>query len=508
MLIRLKSDERGIAMITALMVTFVVAALALMVVQLSMHNVDQSNYDRKRVQSVNASEAGVDYTWNTIEQTAPQSLSFNTTTHLGTYTGTLGTGPGTASFTSSVKYLDANGAQMTTAPSQTVYPTYALITSVGTTNGTVNRTVQSYVKLTPIRQAIQSAVLINGSGTTTFGNNFTINGDQGNDGDVHIEYGNLAISNQPNIYGNVYVSGKNCTTANATTCGTLSVSNNNVIHGNAWSWGTMNLVTNNQSTVLGTAQSSAAGIAGSGVVGGNATAGTTIAAGLHISGSRYPTSPTSQHPPAVSFPNVCWDTVGTSCTGVGTEYTNVDAKNNSTGAATPDGTPDWTIVNYSDCTTAQNALTSTHYTADTVVRINATCNISIGLNKTVTFDKNLVIFTNGGITMANQNNWNGQNNNSLAFIVGYQSGMTTSCSTGNYNIQTGQYSNFNNVYVSFYSPCTITLNNLNSFSGQILGGDVSLSGNFTMTYKPVLLPGLGKIVGFQQDVVYEREIAS
>jgi Tfp pilus assembly protein PilX len=495
MLIRLKRDERGVALITALMVTFVIAALALMVVQLSMHNVDQSNYDRKRVQSVNASEAGVDYTWNTIEQSNPATLAanYNTTTHVGTYTGTLGTGPGTASFTSTVKYYDTNGTLMTTAPTQNVYPANALITSVGTTNGTVNRTVQSYVKLTPIRQAIQSAVLINGSGTTSFGNNFTINGDQGTDADIHIEYGNLSISNQPNIYGNVYVSGTNCTTANATTCGTLSVANNNVIHGNAWSWGSMTLQQNNQSTVLGNAQSSAANIAGSGVIGGNATAATTIASSLHVSGSKYPTSPTSQHPPAVTFPNVCWDTVGTSCNGVSSEYASAG----------------YTIVTYSGataCTDAQNALTSTHYTANTVVRIAATCDITIGNNKTVTFDKNLVVFTNGGVVMQQQNNWNGQNNNTLAFITGYQSGMTTSCSSNSYNITTSNYSNFNNVYVSFYTPCTLTIANLNSFSGQILGGDVNLSGNFTLNYKPVLLPGLGKIVGFQQDVVYEREV--
>ncbi len=490
MLNRLRRDERGIALITALLVTFVVVLLSITVVNLSIHNVEQSGYDRKRVQSVNASEAGVDYVWNKIEQTAPENLSWNATTHAGTYAGSLGTGPGTASFNATVTYFDANQVQMTTQPSQTNPPSYALITSQGTTNGTVVRKVQSYVKLTPIRQAIQSAVLINSG--AAFANNFTINGDQGNDGDVHIENGDLTIQNQPNIYGNVYVSN-----------GSLSIKNNNTIHGNAWAWSTVDV--QNPASILGYARSSNAGITGNGNVGGDATAGTTIAASLKVSGSRYPNSPTTQHPPAVSFPLVCWDTTG-SCTGVRPIYETQDIKNNTTGATEPDGIADWTIKSFTDCASAKTYLETGTIPVDTVVRINAVCNLQIDNNESVNFNGNLVIFTNGSITLSQQNNWNGRNNNTLAFIVNYQTIFPGSCSSA-YNITTSNYSNFNNVYVSFYSPCTVTIQNLNSFSGQILGQTVNLANNFTLNYKPVLLPGVGKIIGFQQDVVYVREVA-
>src|SRR5919198_3580178 len=212
MLTRIKREESGVALITALLVTMIVASLALLVVQLSIHNVGASNYDRKRVQSVNAGEAGVDATWNTLGQTQPQNLPWDAASHTSTFTGTLGTGPGTASYTSTVAYYDANQTQILTQPSQGNVPAYAEITSRGTTNGTVTRTMQSFVKLTAIRSGVQSAVLINSG--ATFSNNFTINGDQGNDGDVHIENGNLSITNLPNIYGSVYVSGTGCTTAN------------------------------------------------------------------------------------------------------------------------------------------------------------------------------------------------------------------------------------------------------------------------------------------------------
>jgi Tfp pilus assembly protein PilX len=487
MLIRIRSDERGVAMITALMITFVVASLALVVINLSIHNVTQSNYDRKRVQSVNAAEAGVDYTWSAIEQTAPDQLPWTPASHSSSFTGTLGTGPGSASFTSTVQYFDSTQTAITTQPSQTNVPAYAEITSVGQTNSTVPRTLQSFVKLTPIRQGIQAAVLINSS--ASFANNFTINGDQGNDGDVHIENGNLTISNQPNIYGSVYVSN-----------GTMTLQNGITVHGNAWSWGSMSV--QNPAAILGYGRSSSSSISSNGSIGGDATAGTTIAASLHVSGSSYPNSPTTAHPPAVSFPLVCWDTAG-SCTGSGNEYT---ADRNPA-----DGQPDYNVVNFSDCVTARTYLVgttaATPISGNTVVRINAVCDLSILNNDKIYFNGNLVIFTNGSITMNNQNNWNGQNNNALAFIVNYQTIFPASCSSS-YNITTSNNSNFNNVYVSFYSPCTITIANQNAFTGQVMGQTVNITNNTTINYKPVQIPGIGKIVGFQQDVVYEREIPS
>jgi hypothetical protein len=445
---------------------------------------------------VNSSEAGVDFVWNKIEQTAPELLSWNGSTKLGTYSGSLDTGPGTASFSATVQYFDSTQTAMTTQPSQTNPPSYALITSQGTTNGSVVRKVQSYVKLSPIRGGVQSAVLINSG--ASFSNNFTINGDQGNDGDVHVENGDLTITNQPNIYGSVYVSN-----------GALSMRNNITVHGNAWAWGNMDL--QNPAAVLGYARSSQSSLTSNGTIGGDATAGTTIAASLQVSGSTYPNSPTTSHPPAVSFPLVCWDATGSCSPGVGAEYQNVDAKNNSTGASGPDGVPDWTIVNFSGltaCALAKIYLTTVTISVDTVVRINTVCNLDIGNNNTINFTKDLVIFTNGSITMTNQTNWNGTTAHKLGFVVNYQSTFPGTCTPGtSYDITTSNNSNFNDAYVSFYSPCTITINNQNAFSGQVLGQTVNITNNATINYKPVLLPGIGKITGFQQDVVYEREVA-
>ena len=52
-------DERGIAMVTALLVSMVLLFLTVAVVALSLHNSTQSALDRKRVQAIDAAEAGI-----------------------------------------------------------------------------------------------------------------------------------------------------------------------------------------------------------------------------------------------------------------------------------------------------------------------------------------------------------------------------------------------------------------------------------------------------------------
>ena len=71
---RLHREESGIAMVVAMMVVFVVVLLSIVILDLSIHNVDQAAYDRKRVTSVAASEAGIERAWNLVQYTKPQDL--------------------------------------------------------------------------------------------------------------------------------------------------------------------------------------------------------------------------------------------------------------------------------------------------------------------------------------------------------------------------------------------------------------------------------------------------
>ena len=59
MLIRLPDDERGMAMVIALIVSMVLLTLATVIVAQSVHDVESSGMDRRRLQSVNAAETPV-----------------------------------------------------------------------------------------------------------------------------------------------------------------------------------------------------------------------------------------------------------------------------------------------------------------------------------------------------------------------------------------------------------------------------------------------------------------
>ncbi len=52
-------EERGVALVVALLVTFVVMLLGTAVISLAIHNSVQSGMDRKRLQSVSAAEEGL-----------------------------------------------------------------------------------------------------------------------------------------------------------------------------------------------------------------------------------------------------------------------------------------------------------------------------------------------------------------------------------------------------------------------------------------------------------------
>jgi hypothetical protein len=166
----------------------------------------------------------------------------------------------------------------------------------------------------------------------------------------------------------------------------------------------------------------------------------------------------------------------------------------------------YTVSTYTDCTSAYNFLTQgVPINGDRVVYINAVCELNIANNDEIEFTGNLAIVTQGSIKMNNRNDWYGSSGKSLYLIVNYRSIFPASCSSS-YDITTSNNSNFHDASVLFYSPCTVTLNNSNNFTGQALGNTVNITNNFTMSYKPVLVPGVPTLMGFDQGIVYVREV--
>src|SRR5438105_10545685 len=207
-------EERGVAMITALLTSMVVLAFALVAVSLAAHNTGQSALDRKRLQGVNAGEAGVDAFFSLIKGTGNPNVPCPAGAGLPNISANMTTSPAAhydvyASFYST--WPPASTPDLTCAQVQAgAVPAAALVKSVGTAvnlnvGHPVQRTMESLAKLTPIYgglgQAIFSDLVLN------FGNKFTVNGNGSNNGDVYTN-GNFTLSNNTVIGGSVYAQGR------------------------------------------------------------------------------------------------------------------------------------------------------------------------------------------------------------------------------------------------------------------------------------------------------------
>ena len=191
-------EERGVAMVVALLVAMVVFMLSTVVIAQSIHSVDASGYDRQRLLSVNIAESGTNVWWAYLQTTAAASISCTAKT------ATVSSGPSNGQYSATATFYAADLTTTMTCPfSSSSYPAYARIVSTGTISGDTPRTMETLVKLTPVYSGFGSAIMSNAA--TTFSNNFDVYGQAGNDGDVYVLNGNLSISNSPEIRGNVYV---------------------------------------------------------------------------------------------------------------------------------------------------------------------------------------------------------------------------------------------------------------------------------------------------------------
>jgi hypothetical protein len=123
--------------------------------------------------------------------------------------------------------------------------------------------------------------------------------------------------------------------------------------------------------------------------------------------------------------------------------------------------------------------------------------------------------------MENKTDWCGSNlcgdggtTRNLELLVGYDpTHICTDPPDTGYNISMGNNNNFWNSHVVLYTQCAIFAANNGklepsaSFEGQILGGTVDMDQNFAMRWEPIEIPGVSPITGFDQDVVYVREVA-
>src|SRR6266542_4657856 len=205
-MVRPLKDERGVAMVTALMISVVVLIFSVAVVSLSLHNSGASARDRKRVDAISSAEAGIDATMATI-QAAVIDKSQSKYTLPCTVTEPLPETP-TAKYDVTVNYYTTyppSGDPMACPP--TTVPAAATLTSKGTSvTGALSasRTMEAEARLAPVYGAFGQAIFSNTG--INLNNHLGVSGHQGNDADLYTN-GNLSCSNNSNIAGSAFVQG-------------------------------------------------------------------------------------------------------------------------------------------------------------------------------------------------------------------------------------------------------------------------------------------------------------
>jgi Tfp pilus assembly protein PilX len=493
MLKRLNGDEQGVALIMALMVTFVVLLLSVYVLTQATHNQAQGAYDRKRLTAETAAEAGLNWFFNNVQKSPASST---TTLQTTPYTASVISGPNSVSFTATPTYYsDTTGL---TAFSGTLsannYPKSVKVVSIGTASDGTERQMETFMVLHPVYGGYDSAMIANAS--TTFVNNFTVSGNSGNDGDIVILNGNYTSpSGNQTIHGSIYV---------ASSGGTATLSTSLHVYGSVWASGSV-AINHSQALVDGDVKSTAGSVTVSpGTVSGGAYY-CTGSAPSNVAGSKIQTCSLGP-PPSTAFPQVQWDQNAWESLG-------------------------YYVVTFSDpataCTDAQSyvegnaagtykggAGVPAGYTG-VVVRITQNCTYGVSNNQTISLGSNLAIVTDGGISLSQKSTWIGvASQRNLHFIHVWPSSGTYACAAGNPNnvydlgdVALGNNTSFNNlVNTSVYSACEAVMNNNNTtFYGQVIGSTMSIGNQFSMIYRPVLIPG-AKVTGFKEDIAYIREV--
>jgi hypothetical protein len=473
------ADDRGVAMVTALLVMFVVLLLSVSVVTVSIHNTESSGYDRRRLLAVQAAEGGIDWYYHHLAVTGPQNFEC-------TNTGNVNTGPNTAEWTASILLRDANNAVLACPPPIGITPRSAMITSEGRSpTGTLLRTMQSFVQIRPVFEGTEAAIL--SASATDITNKITVMNNEGGDADIYVSCPSapcsLSLNNNQNVSGNLYV------------LGDVSLSNSVVVQGDVWATGNVSIQTG--ARVVGNVISSTGSITVSspGSVGGDATAGTTVTGSSYIGGTVLQNT-ASPAPPSIPLPQLDFDA---------TEQAAWEAQQ-------------FEIVTFNDCTTARTWIqafgsvpVNVFGTFNYVARITAVCDLTFTNNSTINLPGSLAIVTDGSISMANNITFSALDNDRVLYLASrYRTGLN--CASGSYDVETTTNTNFLNVFetprldVLMYSPCNVTLRNQNAFSGQVAATDVDVSNQTTINYVPVAIPGVTAVIGFTQEPQYIREV--
>jgi cytoskeletal protein CcmA (bactofilin family) len=496
---RIHDDERGIAMVLAVSVLVIVFALGVVAVELSIHNVGGSAFDRKRTQAIDAAEAGLDSFFSQLTTTSSAAMPCPVSAGNPNVSVDLPTDPAAhfdvyASFYN--EWPPAASPDLTCAQVQAgAIPQAALVKSVGTAVTTttptkVVRTMESTIHLSPIYGGLNKAIFSDTQ--LSFQNKFTLNGNVGNDGDVYTN-GNFDLGNNTLIKGTVYAQGS-ATIAQG------------VINANVWAGNAVSLSSGIQVQGNVTSSTSSITLSNNSTVFGNAKAGTTVSGGT-VKGTITQNSP-SGPPPQIPLPKYCWP----GCDQAGNPNTVTQQAYLDAG---------YTVKSYTSCATAATDINNWFGASggDYVVLLNGStgCPFNQWSKNTINIKGNLAIYCTA-CDANGVNNWFTTSNNTtiqgtgsspytLYLVRPWQSGLACSANTPNFS--SGNLTKWNNLSLFVYTPCRIDFanNNANGVNGQLIGGTVNITNQCTFNFVPVVAPGF-LLIGYNSAVSYIREIAT
>jgi hypothetical protein len=464
-MIALARREDGFALVTAIGVSFTVLMLSVVAVGISVHNTNQSAFERRRLQAIDAAESGVYYYLSYLQSTGGVQPVCSITQNI------TGAGSASETFTATPTFYNGSGGVLACPAGGSlaagVVPASVLIHSSGkvTTLANPARAMESYAVLTPTQgTTFGSKSALFAQSSVDFQANAQVGGSQYSDADIYTN-GSISVAANSALYGNIYAQGsvtlqagsevKKSVYAN----GSITLGGNARIRGNA---------TSSTSSITMVAQST---------IYGYAKAGTTITGGT-VLGARTPTSP-SAAPPTQAYPTFTYNSTDWTSAG----YTVHPYTNNCAQAVTDLGT--W-----------WGAAAGTSH----VIRNTGTCAINL---TSATIKGNLAIVNDGSISINNNATltpsggpWN------LYIFAGLSGAGGCSFSDGvNSSIAAGL-----NTLIYTPAACSVTLQNNSSLTqGQIISGTITAKKSLAFQFASVQVPSSGG-GGFKEDVSYIREV--
>jgi hypothetical protein len=502
MLIRdLRKKEDGVALVTAILASAVVLILSGSAVSLAIHNTDSSGYDRRRLQAVDAAEGGIDAYYAMLNTTGLSTVPTATGSTSCILTRTFSTTPASTVTVTPTFYATSALTPAYTCPASLLTssnpsgPWYVTLNSVGTVVGQASpeRTIQSRARLSTTGSGLvfpPAAML--GNVSIGLSANVQVYGNGSNNADLYSN-GNISVTTQSNIKGNMYVQG------------TVNIANGNFqVAGNVWasSWvkvggGWIGGAVISSGTTTTTCATGSSPASASICLSGNTTVGALTSGGAKAGGAI-----------SVKSPAVVSGTQSPNTSGIGNPPSQTYPSYTFTAG-------DW--PGYVTSTTCSDAATRINNwtTGNLYIRLTGCADFSQIPTKAL--PGNLAILTDGGITMTTpmkltNGDVSGATHTVYIFTGLSQSSTAPTCSSGG-NLTAQANTGFgSNLKTVIFTPqaCTVTINS-NSFNGtgQIFSGTINFNSNTSLTYAPVSLPTeTAGSTGVYVDIVYKREVTS